>query len=304
MKISISPARPRSGFTNQFLAVSFSNDDGTPVVSYSAIIGSAYVREGKADVPGALENASSDANETAAEYLDRFNNPKEAANCNEKARLLRVASLYAMCDSADGIKAMLAKLETLNMLWNFDDSAATIEWNNYYPLPREVEALEALREIALNMCDVYGVDIFTLYPGYEETPLVTEAECDKWLHDAGFPCPVTGKAIPADSVATDPARPYSFNVCGACAECHPEPSDTVDPATLARVRELATIWSDHMGDEGVPHPHAVTFPFEGMDICNPFISECGRFDVDPVETYGKDTFQLWASAAALRLSSK
>jgi hypothetical protein len=31
----------------------------------------------------------------------------------------------------------------------------------------------------------------------------------------------------------------------------------------------------------------IAFEFEGMHIHNPFISECGRFDEDPVEYYGK-----------------
>ncbi len=41
-----------------------------------------------------------------------------------------------------------------------------------------------------------------------------------------------------------------------------------------------------------------------MDVCNPYLSTCGRFTVDPVETYGQATFDAWVVMATAEIHKR
>lgn len=67
--------------------------------------------------------------------------------------------------------------------------------------------------------------------------------------------------------------------------------------TEAAEKQLAEEWVDYFNVNGVAHPNAISFEFEGTDIVNPFTSACGRFEVDPLETYG-EKFLAWKKEVA------
>lgn len=50
------------------------------------------------------------------------------------------------------------------------------------------------------------------------------------------------------------------------------------------IRRIAEENARHMG---AGEEIEVYFVFNGVEVHNPFASECGRFDVDPVEYYGE-----------------
>lgn len=252
---TIKPAT-RPGFANSFLAVSLVGPDKGNgfdglVVGYSCIVGIHSETGNPYSIPEALADNANEAEKTAQE-CERAGQTDEAARLHEESRLLRVAHWWSMCESEEGIKAMLADMQERGILWHFDDSADSIEWQDYYPLPREIIALEALRVHAYDYCDNNGLDIFALYPDFLELPM--NAEVEKEL--------------------------------------------ITDPATLEQLKTLAKKWSDHMTDEGFPHPGAASFAHAGFDIVNPWLSICGRFEVDPVKEYGAVKVRDWQYMAA------
>lgn len=42
----------------------------------------------------------------------------------------------------------------------------------------------------------------------------------------------------------------------------------------------------------INHEGKLCFEFEGIEITNPFYSECMRFEVEPMEYYGLTVYQL------------
>lgn len=53
-----------------------------------------------------------------------------------------------------------------------------------------------------------------------------------------------------------------------------------------QVKAKAEEWENYFLDHGIPHPDVIAIDHDDMDIVNPWKSSCGRFDVDPRETYG------------------
>lgn len=49
---------------------------------------------------------------------------------------------------------------------------------------------------------------------------------------------------------------------------------------------ITLITGEYTDFEGNTFHNAMFFTTDDMTIVDPFTSECGRFDVDPVETYG------------------
>jgi len=64
----------------------------------------------------------------------------------------------------------------------------------------------------------------------------------------------------------------------------------LEEKVMIEVRKIAEEQWDHFMTTGIELPNTLTFVHSksGIAICNPFIDETGRFDVDPVEYYGND----------------
>ena len=53
------------------------------------------------------------------------------------------------------------------------------------------------------------------------------------------------------------------------------------------IKEIGDAQTEQFLETGVMEDDFISFEFEGMTIINPFLSECGRFEVDPLKTYGE-----------------
>lgn len=63
--------------------------------------------------------------------------------------------------------------------------------------------------------------------------------------------------------------------------------------TLEMIKQQVKIWDDYFNEEGEYRNDTIFLKTGDTAIYDPYVSECMRFDVDPVKYYGKQAYEDW-----------
>lgn len=64
--------------------------------------------------------------------------------------------------------------------------------------------------------------------------------------------------------------------------------------TLEMIKQQVQIWEDYYNENGVYRDDTICLITDDTAIYNPYVSECMRFNVDPVKYYGKQAYENWS----------